>query len=364
MPIELVPQDCPLCKCRESTAVCQIADPTYGVEGSFQVVHCRECRHLFLNPRPSDSSLMDCYPQNYAPYELGTNDEAAISADARTTANAATTPDVDPTAGGQDENGQSEPQQSAPPWRRVLRVIPGLRSFLFWLGQEHATVLPSPPSSGKARLLEIGCAHGGYLERAKEAGWTVDGVEPNEAAAKTARNRGLQVASGFLHESEIGKDQRECVVMWMVLEHVPDPKETLERISEILDEGGTLVFSVPNAATWERWLFGRFWLGYDAPRHLQVFSAKSVSRLLRDCGFSEIRIIHQANSRYWWGSIAAWGAVRFPNRTWPARWMEYFKNEPPRYWNWLLVIPAKLSALLRCSGRITVVAKNAKHEKR
>ncbi len=313
--------------------MCQIEDATYGVDGVYQVVCCMRCSHLFISPRPADASLMECYPQDYAPY-----DDSLVPVEHR------------------EHREESGPRLPSLP-RRILRSIPGLRSFLNWLGQENATWLVRPPKPGESRMLEIGCAHGGFLCRAQQLGWLVDGIEPNSHAAEQARGKGLEVRVGFLDQVELEPASRDCVVMWMVLEHVPNPKQLVARVAEVLRSGGTFALSVPNSATWERHLFGRFWLGYDAPRHLQVFSAKRLKQLLESEGFFDVRVVHQSNTRYWWGSIAAWGLARRPSSEWPKRWMENFKSEPPRGWNWLLLIPGKLNAIFRCSGRITVTAR-------
>ncbi|GAB5403617.1 MAG: class I SAM-dependent methyltransferase [Aureliella sp.] len=342
--IEVQEIDCPLCSSREYRRVCQIVDSTYGVEGSYQVVRCKSCAHLYLNPRPADSSLLDCYPTDYAPHTgeeaVGQTDTSEISSD-----------DVEPCS-----NTQADQAASSSAVRRVLRAIPGLRKLLFWLGQENATYLPDAPQPGRSRLLEVGCAHGGFLEQAQASGWVVDGVEPSELAATAARSKGFDVHCGFLADADIQASSRDVVAMWMVLEHVPNPVELVDEVHRILRPGGIFTFSVPNASTWERWVFGRHWLGYDAPRHLQVFSVRRLRRLLVDQGFGEIRVIHQANTRYWWGSVAAWGKERFQSHKWPDRWMHYFTAEPPAWWSVALLLPGKLIEVARCSGRITVIA--------
>ncbi len=344
--IEVQEIDCPLCGSRAYKHVCQIVDSTYGVDGSYQVVQCTSCEHLYLNPRPADNSLLDCYPAAYAPH---VGDRASGQVVDQQDASDS----VVASASSKAEVSGSSPGGL----RRILRAVPGLRALLFWLGQENATYLPSAPEPGKSQLLEVGCAHGGFLEQALSVGWLVDGVEPSDSAAAAARAKGLDVYCGLLHDACIEADSRDMVAMWMVLEHVPNPVQVVDEVLRILRPGGVFSFSVPSASTWERPVFGRHWLGYDAPRHLQVFSVRRLQRMLADQGFTDIKIIHQANTRYWWGSIAAWGKERFPSRRWPDRWMHYFKTEPPTWCRIALLLPGKLIEVTRCSGRITVVAK-------
>lgn len=331
--ISVVQIACPLCGQADHAQVACIRDATYDVPGEYRVVRCQACAHLYLNPRPDDQSLMDCYPASYAPYE---GDDAIP-----------------------DSIGEPPEAPRKSPLRRLASMLPGLRPALHWLGLEHATYMPACPRPGESKLLEIGCAHGWFLAQAAAQGWVVDGVEPNEAACRRAQARELQVTCGRLEDAQIPDADRDAVAMWMVLEHVPNPVEMVREIHRILKPGGVFTLSVPNAGTWERIVFGRYWLGYDAPRHLQVFNSARLRRLLEEHGFDSIRIVHQSNARYWWGSIAAWGMERFPQHRWPKRWMGYFRREPPRAWHWLLLLPSKAAALLRCSGRITVVAHKA-----
>ena len=335
--IHTIEVPCPLCGADESRPLHEVEDFTYGIPGRYTVVRCCGCRHLFLNPRPTDASLLDCYPQHYAPYHGG--DDAA------------------PESSDGESSAADEPKSLL---RRTIGSIPGLKRFLFWLGQENATFLPPSPVPGRSRLLEIGSADGKFLLAAQQAGWVVDGVEPSREAAQRSIDQGLDVQCGMFSEMQVADASRDAVVYWMVLEHVTDPAALLKESLRVLTPGGLLALSVPNAGAIERHVFGRYWLGYDAPRHLQNFTASQLKRLLREFGFEDPRIIHQPNTRYWYGSVAAWGGKSFPSHRWPQRWMDYFTTEPPAWMRWPLLLPGKLIAMLGCSGRITVVARKPK----
>lgn len=336
--IELTQIDCPLCDCTSHKPVKKARDYVYDVPGLYDFVRCDECRHIYINPRPADESLSDCYPASYGPHITSPNTH---------------TPQPDTT----EADSTTQPAATQPSLaRRILRHVPFLRTTLNWLGQQHGTIMPKLPMDGQRRLLEIGCAHGGYLASAADHGWTVDGIEPDDVAAQRARDRGLKVKTSTLVAAELPSESREAIVSWMVLEHVPDPVPFTTEAFRILVPGGDFAVGIPNGGGFERVVFGRQWLGYDAPRHLQVFTPATVRRLLHQAGFTNIKIIHQASVRYWWGSIAAWGMDRWPNAKWPRRWMSYFINDPPRWVKLLSLIPGKLISLLRCSGRITVLA--------
>jgi 2-polyprenyl-3-methyl-5-hydroxy-6-metoxy-1,4-benzoquinol methylase len=336
LPIDVITIACPICGDKEYGRLHCIADYIYGLEGLYCVVRCQACKHIYLNPRPTDASLMDCYPEEYAPYHANLEAEKTL-----------------PTPKPQETRRQA----SSAHWRTWFKRIPGLRRFLYWLGLDYATVLPHPPLPGQSRLLEIGCADGLFLQRAADYGWIVDGIEPNSTAAAQCLRRGFAVQNALFSDSQVEDASREAVMFWMVLEHVTDPLQLLIESRRILAPGGLLAFSIPNGGSFERHLFGKYWLGFEAPRHLQVFTSSQIRHILAELGYEQVQIVHQASLRYWWGSLAAWGKVHFPRQQWPARWMTYFLNDPPPAWQWLLLIPGKLLTFLHCSGRITVVAR-------
>ncbi|HET9224694.1 MAG TPA: hypothetical protein VFO07_19430, partial [Roseiflexaceae bacterium] len=45
---------------------------------------------------------------------------------------------------------------------------------------------------------------------------------------------------------------------------------------------------VPNAASYVARLCGRYWVGYDLPRHMTVFAPKTLRRALTQAGFEQI----------------------------------------------------------------------------
>lgn len=326
---------CPICGSVRARSLCLSRDYVYGIGGDFRFVRCRECSHVFMNPRPSAASLLACYPAGYGPYEGGGVSEAASP-------------------------GFPEPSVvSGAATRRIRRWVgtkTGLRAFLRWLGDERATVLPRAPRPGVSRMLEIGCAHGGYLQRAAAAGWLVDGIEPSPEAAAQAESRGIPVFVGRLDQAKLQPSSREAIAFWMVLEHVPEPVEFLSTVQRTLTPGGVVALSIPNAHSLERWVFGRYWQGYDPPRHLQVFTATEIRRVLLQLGFVDVRVIYQPGIRDTYAGLAAWGIENFPRARWPRRLMEIFRGETPRWLHWLSLIPAQVLARAGLAGRITVAA--------
>jgi SAM-dependent methyltransferase len=75
------------------------------------------------------------------------------------------------------------------------------------------------------------------------------------------------------------------ITLWDVLEHLPDPKAALKKCHKLLVPDGLLIFSIPNLKSFDRYLFGQIWIGWDAPRHFNMFSEVTIKRLFELTGF-------------------------------------------------------------------------------
>jgi len=136
------------------------------------------------------------------------------------------------------------------------------------------------------RLLDLGCATGIFPHGMRRRGWETWGVEPHAGAAQYARDRlGIDVFVGELEGVAFPVRFFDVVTLWDVLEHVRDPRRTLEEIARILRPQGLLVLNLPNPDCLEARLFGPYWAGWDVPRHLHVFSRRALERLLAETGF-------------------------------------------------------------------------------
>lgn len=142
----------------------------------------------------------------------------------------------------------------------------------------------------KGRLLEVGCAYGLFLARARERGWDVAGIDIAEDCAREADAKfGLSVTAGAYLEADLGNGY-DVIVMLDVIEHMPDPVACVKRSAELLAPGGWLVMETGNIASpWAR-LLGRRWHFIDPPQHLVYFTRPSMASMLRDQGFDRVDV--------------------------------------------------------------------------
>jgi 2-polyprenyl-3-methyl-5-hydroxy-6-metoxy-1,4-benzoquinol methylase len=142
----------------------------------------------------------------------------------------------------------------------------------------------------RGRLLDVGCAKGGFLAAAQEADFEVRGVEPADAAAAAARGRGLDVVTGTLDDMPLVPGSLEVVTLWHVLEHIPDPLETLRRLRQELVPGGHLLIEVPNAESVVAEREGGRWHAAEVLYHVSQYGPRSLRALVERAGFTVLDV--------------------------------------------------------------------------
>src|SRR5206468_4159142 len=99
----------------------------------------------------------------------------------------------------------------------------------------------------KGRVLDIGCGPGLLLRQFQKAGWGVQGTELSASASAHARETlRLPVHTGDLASAHFADHHFDSVILWHVLEHVPQPEDLLAEVARILRPGGILLAGVPS----------------------------------------------------------------------------------------------------------------------
>jgi len=107
------------------------------------------------------------------------------------------------------------------------------------------------------------------------------------------RREGYPVISSTLEDAEIPSEQYDVVSLFNVLEHLWDSVYSLKRINRLLKPGGLVVVEIPDFDSPSRKRFGQYWFLYHLPRHLSHFTKKSLTSLMKECGFEKVDILKQ-----------------------------------------------------------------------
>ncbi|MHB9035277.1 MAG: class I SAM-dependent methyltransferase [Armatimonadota bacterium] len=138
------------------------------------------------------------------------------------------------------------------------------------------------------KLLDIGCSLGYFVEAANDRGWQASGVEISPHASEEARKMGLDVRTGVLEDAGYDNDSFDCVTMWDVLEHVPDPTSHMVEVNRILADGGLVVIGTPNLGHSRFRAQRENWRHLKPAEHIFYFMESSILPLLGKTGFDVV----------------------------------------------------------------------------
>ncbi|WP_404420831.1 class I SAM-dependent methyltransferase [Nibricoccus sp. IMCC34717] len=97
-----------------------------------------------------------------------------------------------------------------------------------------------------ARILEVGCGHGGFLGLAAAAGYDVAGTEMSPWVVEQARRWfEVDVRAGLVERQGFEAASFDVVALHDVLEHLPNPLATLTYCRSLLKPGGVLFLQTP-----------------------------------------------------------------------------------------------------------------------
>jgi 2-polyprenyl-3-methyl-5-hydroxy-6-metoxy-1,4-benzoquinol methylase len=177
----------------------------------------------------------------------------------------------------------SDAHRFIPPVERLLS-----RRRAYWATRIHRANGGRP-----GRVLDVGCGRGQLLDQLRRRGWEVLGTELTDDAASFARQTlHLDVRVGELLKLDLEQRSFDAVVLWHVLEHVPDPARLIREVGQLVTPGGLLVLSVPNFGSFEARLWRGRWFHLDVPRHLSHFTVGTLTALLAAEHFEPQRVLY------------------------------------------------------------------------
>lgn len=209
---------------------------------TFSLVDCIQCGLRRTDPRPTAASLARYYEGE----DYFSHDASANSFIART-------------------------------YRTVRRLA---------LASKYRRIRAFVPSGS---LVDVGCGTGELLQHLASRGYRVQGIEPGDRARKAAQAKGLVVLSALGQLEATGV--HDGIMLWHVLEHLPDPSESLTTIFRALKPGGYIILAVPDRASWDSAHYGPTWAAWDVPRHLWHFRQQDIAALLNKSGFKKVRAL-------------------------------------------------------------------------
>ncbi|WPR74905.1 class I SAM-dependent methyltransferase [Algoriphagus sp. NG3] len=219
---------CPLCKSGLFLNTLEIKDHAVSKE-TFIVCRCQTCGLKFTNPRPSEEAIVPYYdfPEYFS----------------------------------HDDNTKNLTQFLYHQIRKV--AITGKVKLLNDL------------KSAKGKYLDYGCGTAELLVKAQKAGWEVAGIEPNAKARNLANSK----LEGKVFDSlgNLPQVNYDIITLYHVAEHIHELRKTIKILIKHLKSDGYILIAVPNPDSYDALKYGKYWAGWDVPRHLYHFNQQAMS---------------------------------------------------------------------------------------
>lgn len=271
---------CPICGSLDrSIAYGDLKDKIFFcAPGTWTLWSCASCDVVYLDPRPTLSSIGRAYAKYYTHNSNGKTYAKQIKNTLRKLV----------------WNSYLSRQHgfrlnaALPLGWMLFAVRPALAANL----RNRIRNLP-PPSGEFDRVLDVGCGSGEFLEIARELGYQAEGIEVDPVAREHAAAKNLLVHPGPLPGSGLTAGTYSHILLNHVIEHFHDPAAALEEVYSLLRPGGTVWLQTPNNAAASLRRYGGNSRLLEPPRHLVIFNTRSLREVLAKVGFEEVTILDE-----------------------------------------------------------------------
>lgn len=138
-------------------------------------------------------------------------------------------------------------------------------------------------------LLEIGCAHGGFLHYCRQHGVTnVVGNEPDEETCKFAKQHFNlpYVVPGLFPDASLPFEKFGAITGFDVIEHFSDPLRAMRKVTDLLSDEGIFLFQIPCYRG-----EGPQWPQFKPPEHVFLYNSENIRRLFDRADLEIIQIL-------------------------------------------------------------------------
>lgn len=150
-----------------------------------------------------------------------------------------------------------------------------------------------------SRILDVGCGSGRLLLKLQREGFrNLLGADPFVARDLDYGN-GVRVLKRPLQAIE---GQFDFVMLHHSFEHMPDSLAALRGLHALVAQNGTLLLRIPVADSYARRKYGVHWMAWDAPRHLNLHTVKSMHVAAQACGFAVAEVTYDSSLSQFVGS--------------------------------------------------------------
>lgn len=155
----------------------------------------------------------------------------------------------------------------------------------------------------KGRILDIGAGNGFFLEEALKQGYKeVYGIEPSKHAIELANKKvKKRIINDILRKKQFKSNFFNVISVFQTIDHVINPNEFLYTCNNYLKNGGIILCVSHDVESLSAKIMGEKSPIFDI-EHTQLFSKKTISKMLAQNGFKTLEIFDVINTYslgYW-----------------------------------------------------------------
>jgi SAM-dependent methyltransferase len=156
------------------------------------------------------------------------------------------------------------------------------RGLIAWLDGERGSAFRWVPRN--VRVLDIGCGVGATLAYHQDRGCEAVGIEADDNIQAIAKRYGLDIRQGIFDGTQFESGYFDYVTLDQVAEHVTDPRAFMSGVARVLRPGGIVIITTPNPKSLSARVFGRKWLNWHTPYHIQFYTRRSLREVAESAG--------------------------------------------------------------------------------
>lgn len=132
-----------------------------------------------------------------------------------------------------------------------------------------------------SKILDVGCGSGRLLHLLYKRGFkNLTGVEPFNSENIKIENT-INIYKKTIFEVD---EKFDFIMLNYSFEHSPFPHNTIKKITELLNNKGSLLIRIPILDSYSYEKYGDNWVQMDAPRHIYLYTLKSIVSLCKQYG--------------------------------------------------------------------------------
>lgn len=233
-------------------------------EGTWDLVECGRCGHVYLHPLPAPEEVASLYPSWYYT--------------------------VNPRSPIYMEGGVVE--------AKMVKDAEGLRGQIAGLKVSSIVDVGGGNLTRLVKLKEV-------LSAASE-GREIEAIcldlQFDESVTARAETTGIRLVTGNVETdvSSLRDGGHDLIILRQLIEHLRNPEAALRLLRSKLSPQGLLIIDTPNRGGLDHRIFRRGnWGGYHVPRHFHLFTQASLTGLLEETGYRVVRRGFTPSIAFW-----------------------------------------------------------------